>query len=133
MSKKFVKDITLRDEDFALWYTDVCLKAELMDYSAVAGFIIYRPYGFAIWENIKSYLDKEFKKTGHENVYMPLVIAENLFQKEKDHVEGFAPESVYLTTDATSKSDEKLIVRPTSEVLFCEHYRKIVSSYRDLP
>lgn len=133
MSKKFVKDITLRNEDFALWYTDVCTKAELMDYSAAGGFIIYRPYGFALWEGIKSYLDKEFKRTNHENVYMPLVITESLFQKEKDHVEGFSPEVAYLTTDGDNKSDEKLIVRPTSEVLFCEHYRKIISSYRDLP
>lgn len=133
MSKKFVKNVTLRDEDFALWYTDVCTKAELMDYSAAGGFIIYRPYGFSLWEGIKNYLDKEFKRTGHENVYMPLVITESLFQKEKDHVEGFSPEVAYLTTDGQNKSDERLIVRPTSEVLFCEHYRKIISSYRDLP
>lgn len=133
MSKKFVKDVTLRDDDFALWYTDVCTKAELMDYSAAGGFIIYRPYGYAMWEGIQDYLNKEFKKTNHENVYMPLVITESLFQKEKDHVEGFAPEVAYLTTDGASKSDEKLIVRPTSEVLFCEHYRKIISSHRDLP
>lgn len=133
MSKKFVKDITLKDDDFAVWYTDVCTKAELMDYSRAGGFIIYRPYGFALWEGIKSYLNKEFKRTNHENVYMPLVIPESLFQKEKDHVEGFAPEVAYLATDKDDKSDEKLIVRPTSEVLFCEHYRKIISSYRDLP
>lgn len=133
MSKKFVTEITLRDDNFAQWYTDVCLKAELMDYSAAAGFIIYRPYGYSLWEGIQSYLDKEFKRTGHENVYMPLVITESLFQKEKDHVEGFAPEVAYLTTDDSNRSDEKLIVRPTSEVLFCEHYRKIISSHRDLP
>ncbi len=133
MSKKFVKEITLRDDDFAQWYTDVCLKAELMDYSAAGGFIIYRPYGYSLWEGIQDYLNKEFKRTGHENVYMPLVISESLFQKEKDHVEGFAPEVAYLTTDGDNKSEERLIVRPTSEVLFCEHYRKIISSHRDLP
>ncbi len=132
MSKKLVESITSRNEDFARWYTDVCLKAELMDYSDAAGFIIYRPYGFSMWENIQDYLNKEFKRTGHENVYMPLVISESLFDKEKEHVEGFAPEVAYLTND-NEKSDERLIVRPTSEVLFCEHYRKIVSSHRDLP
>ncbi len=129
---KLVKEITSRKEDFAQWYTDLCLKAELMDYSDTKGFIIYRPYGYQMWENIQSYLNGEFKKTGHENVYMPLVIPESLFQKEKDHVEGFSPEVAYLTVDGDD-SDEKLIVRPTSEVLFCEHYRKIVNSYRDLP
>ncbi len=129
---KLVQAITTRDEDFAKWYTDVCLKAELMDYSEVKGFIIYRPYGYAMWENIRAYLDKEFKKTGHENVYMPMVIPESLFQKEKDHVEGFAPEVAYLTTFSKDE-EEKMIIRPTSEVLFCEHYRKIVNSFRDLP
>ena len=129
---KLVKSITSRDENFARWYTDVCLKAELMDYSEVQGFIIYRPYGYEMWENIQTYLNKAFKKTGHQNVYMPLVIPESLFQKEKDHVEGFSPEVAYLTYDGDD-SDDKLIVRPTSEVLFCEHFRKIVSSHRDLP
>lgn len=129
---KLVKEITSRDEDFAQWYTDLCLKAELMDYSETGGFIIYRPYGYEMWENIQVYLNKKFKETGHENVYMPLVIPEKLFQKEKDHVEGFSPEVAYLKIDGDD-SDEKLIVRPTSEVLFCEHYRKIVNSYRDLP
>ena len=128
---KFVQDITSRDKDFARWYTDVCLKAELMDYSDTKGFIIYRPYGYAMWENIQDYLNKEFKRTNHENVYMPLVIPERLFQKEKDHIEGFAPEAAYLTT--SEPMEEKLIVRPTSEVLFCEHYRKIITSFRDLP
>ena len=112
--------ITRQEDDFAQWYTDVCKKAELMDYSSVKGFIIYRPYGYAIWEQIQKYLDKRFKETGHENVYMPMVIPESLFQKEKEHVEGFAP-------------DDNLIVRPTSEVLFCDHYAKIINSYRDLP
>ncbi len=129
---KLVKEITSRDENFAQWYTDLCLKAELMDYSDTGGFIIYRPYGYEMWENIQAYLNKKFKETGHENVYMPLVIPEKLFQKEKDHVEGFSPEVAYLKIDGDD-SDEKLIIRPTSEVLFCEHYRKIVNSYRDLP
>ena len=130
--KKLVKNITSRDEDFAQWYTDLCIKAELMDYSDAKGFIIYRPYGYAIWENIQRYLDQKFKDTGHENVYMPMVISESLFQKEKDHVQGFAPETAFMTTSAGDEG-EKLIIRPTSEVLFCQHYAKIVSSYRDLP
>jgi prolyl-tRNA synthetase len=132
MDKKLVETITARDKDFAQWYTDLCIKAELMDYSDAKGFIIYRPYGYAIWENIQRYLDQKFKDTGHENVYMPMVISESLFQKEKDHVQGFAPETAFMTTSAGDEG-EKLIIRPTSEVLFCQHYSKIVSSYRDLP
>ena len=119
--------------DFAQWYTDVCKKAELMDYSSLKGFIIYRPYGYAIWENIQSYLDKKFKETGHENVYMPMLIPESLLQKEKDHVEGFAPECAVVTRGGQNELEENLIIRPTSETLFCEHYAKIVNSYRDLP
>ena len=125
--------ITSRDVDFAKWYTDVCKKAELMDYSSVKGFIIYRPYGYAIWEQIQKHLDQKFKQTGHENVYMPMVIPESLFQKEKDHVEGFAPECAIITIGGKNKLDDPLIVRPTSETLFCEHFAKIVTSYRDLP
>ncbi len=131
--KKFVEAITSRDEDFARWYTDVCTKAELMDYSEAKGFIIYRPYGYALWENIKDYLDKEFKKTGHQNVYMPLVIPESLFLKEAEHVEGFAPETAIVTIGGNETLQERLIIRPTSEVLFCNHYQKIITSYRDLP
>jgi prolyl-tRNA synthetase len=130
---KLVKSITGRDEDFAQWYTDVCKKAELMDYTQAKGFIIYRPYGYAIWENIQKYLDDRFKKTGHENVYMPLVIPESLFMKEAEHVAGFAPETAIITIGGKEELAERLIVRPTSEVLFCDHYAKIVSSYRDLP
>jgi len=130
---KLVKEITARDSDFAQWYTDVCRKAELMDYTDAKGFIIYRPYGYAIWENIQSYLDKEFKKTGHENVYMPLLIPESLFLKEAEHVEGFAPETAIVTIGGKDELQERLIIRPTSEVLFCDHYSKIISSYRDLP
>ncbi len=135
MSKqtKLVEKITSRAENFAQWYTDLCLQAELMDYSDVKGFIIYRPYGYALWEGIQAYLDRRFKETGHENVYMPLVIPESLFQKEKDHVEGFAPETAMITTTGVEELQERLIIRPTSETLFCTHYQKIINSYRDLP
>ncbi|HKL95083.1 MAG TPA: proline--tRNA ligase [Haploplasma sp.] len=132
-NKKLVDSITSRDVDFARWYTDLCVKAELMDYSDVAGFIIYRPLGYAIWEGIQKYLDNRFKKTGHENVYMPMVIPESLFQKEKDHVEGFAPETAMITTTGHEDLSERLIIRPTSEVLFATHYAKIIESHRDLP
>ena len=125
--------ITSRDQDFAQWYTDVCKKAELMDYSSIKGFIIYRPYGYAIWEQIQQYLDQRFKATGHENVYMPMVIPQSLFNKEKEHVEGFAPETLTATFGGKEKLEDPLIIRPTSEVLFCEHYAKIINSYRDLP
>ncbi len=125
--------ITSRESDFAQWYTDVCKKAELMDYSSIKGFIIYRPYGYAIWEQIQKYLDQKFKDTGHENVYMPMVIPQSLFNKEKEHVEGFAPETLIATLGGKEKLEDPLIIRPTSEVLFCEHYAKIINSYRDLP
>jgi prolyl-tRNA synthetase len=131
--KKLVDSVTSRDADFAQWYTDLCLKAELMDYSDVKGFIVYRPYGYAIWEGIMQFLDKKLKDTGHQNVYMPLLIPESLFQKEKDHVEGFAPETAMVTTTGYENLTERLIIRPTSETLFCTHYQKIVNSYRDLP
>ncbi len=134
MEKQIKNDaITARTVDFAQWYTDVCKKAELMDYSSIKGFIIYRPYGYAIWEQIQKYLDQRFKDTGHENVYMPMVIPQSLFNKEKEHVEGFAPETLIATQGGKEKLDDPLIIRPTSEVLFCEHYAKIVNSYRDLP
>lgn len=131
--KKFVKAITSRDEDFAQWYTDVCRKAELMDYSEAKGFIIYRPYGYALWEGMKNYLDAAFKKSGHDNVYMPLLIPESLFMKEAEHVEGFAPETAMVTMGGNETLQERLIIRPTSEVLFCNHYAKIIESHRDLP
>ena len=127
------KDITPRDVDFAQWYTDVCKKAELMDYSDVKGFIIYRPYGYAIWEEIQHFIDKEFKKSGVQNVYLPMVIASSQFQKEKDHIKGFAPETLVCTEAGGNKLDDPLIVRPTSEVLFCNHFKNIIQSYRDLP
>lgn len=132
-NKKFVKEITPMDEDFAKWYTDIVKKAELTDYSSVKGCMIIRPYGFAIWENMKNELDRRFKETGHENVYMPMFIPESLLQKEKDHVEGFAPEVAWVTHGGEEKLTERLCVRPTSETLFCEHFSKIVQSYNDLP
>ncbi|MBO5726155.1 MAG: proline--tRNA ligase [Clostridia bacterium] len=131
--EKLVKEITSMEEDFAKWYTDVVSKAELMDYSSVKGCMIIRPYGYAIWENIQSILNSKFKETGHENVYMPMFIPESLLQKEKDHVEGFAPEVAWVTHGGNEKLEERFCVRPTSETLFCDHYKDIIHSYRDLP
>ena len=131
--EKLVKSITSMDEDFAKWYTDVCIKAELIDYASVKGCMIIRPYGYAIWENIQRQMDDRFKATGHENVYMPMFIPESLLQKEKDHVEGFAPEVAWVTHGGEDKLDERMCVRPTSETLFCDHFKNIVHSYRDLP
>ena len=131
--EKLVKSITSMDEDFAKWYTDVCIKAELIDYASVKGCMIIRPYGYAIWENIQKEMDSRFKALGHENVYMPLFIPESLLQKEKDHVEGFAPEVAWVTHGGEEKLEERMCVRPTSETLFCDHFKNIVHSYRDLP
>ena len=131
--KKMVEQITSMDVDFAQWYTDVVKKAELVDYSGVKGCMVIRPYGYAIWENIQRDLDARFKKLGHENVYMPMFIPESLLQKEKDHVAGFAPECAIVTIGGQNRLSERLIVRPTSETLFCEHYKSIIHSYRDLP
>ena len=132
-NKKLVQAITSMDEDFAKWYTDIVKQAELIDYSSVKGCMILRPYGYAIWENIQREMDKLFKETGHENVYMPMFIPESLLQKEKDHVEGFAPEVAWVTHGGAQELTERLCVRPTSETLFCEHYKHIINSYRDLP
>ncbi|MGV3465084.1 MAG: proline--tRNA ligase [Heyndrickxia sp.] len=121
------------EDDFAQWYTDVVKKADLVDYSSVRGSMIIRPYGYAIWENIQSILDRRIKETGHENVYMPLLIPQSLLQKEKDHIEGFAPEVALVTHGGSEELAEPLVVRPTSEVLFGEHYANIIHSYRDLP
>ena len=132
-NKKQVEQITDMEVDFAQWFTDVCTKAELIDYSSVKGMFIYRPYGYAIWENIQSYLDKKFKETGHTNVAMPMLIPESLLQKEKDHVEGFAPECAWVTLGGSEELAEKLCIRPTSETLFCDHWSHIVHSWRDLP
>ncbi|GAA0321862.1 proline--tRNA ligase [Bacillus carboniphilus] len=131
--KDFVKSVTAMDDDFAQWYTDIVTKADLVDYSSVRGSMIIRPYGYALWENIKNELDRRIKETGHENVYMPLFIPESLLQKEKDHIEGFAPEVAFVTHGGSEELTERLVVRPTSEVLFCEHYKDIIHSYRDLP
>ena len=130
---KQVSQITDMDVDFAQWFTDVVVKAGLVDYSGVKGFYILRPYGFAIWENIQSVLDGMFKKLGHENVSMPLLIPESLLQKEKDHVEGFAPEVAWVTHGGSEPLAERLCVRPTSETLFCDHWSHVVHSWRDLP
>lgn len=131
--KKFVEEITAMEVDFPKWYTDVVKKADLVDYSSVRGSMIIRPYGFAIWENIRDVLDGKIKETGHENIYMPLFIPESLLQKEKDHIEGFAPEVAWVTHGGNEELTERLCVRPTSEVLFGEHYANIIHSYRDLP
>ena len=131
--KKLVEAITSMDEDFAQWYTDVVKKAELTDYSSVRGCMILRPAGYAIWENIQKELDRRFKEIGVENVYMPLFIPESLLEREKDHVEGFAPEVAWVTQGGLDPLPERLCVRPTSETLFCDLYSNIIHSYRDLP
>ncbi len=131
--KKAVEAITSINEDFTRWYTDIVLNAELIDYSSVKGCVILRPYGYAIWENIQHIMDGMFKATGHENVCMPLFIPESLLQKEKDHVEGFAPEVAWVTHGGEEELAERLCVRPTSETLFCEHFAHVIHSYRDLP
>ncbi|MBQ6059681.1 MAG: proline--tRNA ligase [Clostridia bacterium] len=131
--EKLVQEITSREVDFAKWYTDIVKKAELCDYSSVRGCMVLRPYGYAIWENIQKILDTTFKQLGHENVMMPLFIPESLLQKEKEHVEGFAPEVAWVTMGGSEQLAERLCVRPTSETLFCEHYANVIHSYRDLP
>ena len=131
--KKLVEAITSMEEDFAQWYTDVVKKAELIDYSAVKGCMIIKPDGYAIWENIQHELDRRFKETGVENVYMPMFIPESLLEKEKDHVEGFAPEVAWVTYGGLNQLPERLCVRPTSETLFCDFYKNLIQSYRDLP
>ena len=132
-NKKLVEEITSMDEDFAQWYTDVVKKAELCDYSSVKGCMVIEPAGYAIWENIQKELDRRFKETGVENCYMPVFIPESLLQKEKDHVEGFAPEVAWVTHGGSEELQERLCVRPTSETLFCDYYQRVIQSYRDLP
>ncbi len=131
--KKQVEAITSMQEDFAQWYTDIVLKAELVDYSSIKGCLVIKPAGYAIWELIQKQLDERFKETGVENVYMPMFIPESLLEKEKDHVEGFAPEVAWVTQGGLEPLQEKLCVRPTSETLFCDLYSNIIHSYRDLP
>lgn len=131
--KKLVEQITAQEVDFAQWYTDVCMKAELCSYSGVKGFIILRPYGYAIWENIMHNVDARFKENGVTNVAMPLLISEKLLTKEKEHVEGFAPECAWVTCGGDEILEDRLVVRPTSETLFCDYWSNVVHSYRDLP
>ena len=130
---KKVEAITSMEEDFAQWYTDIVKKAELMDYSSVKGCMIFKPAGYALWENIQQELDRRFKETGVQNVYMPMFISESLLEKEKDHVEGFAPEVAWVTQGGLQPLQEKMCVRPTSETLFCDFYKNDIQSYRDLP
>ncbi len=131
--KKLVEAITSMEEDFAQWYTDVVKKAELIDYTSVKGCMVFKPAGYAIWELIQQQLDARFKETGVQNVYLPMFIPESLLQKEKDHVEGFAPEVAWVTYGGGQKLQERMCVRPTSETLFCDYYKGVVQSYRDLP
>ena len=131
--KKLVEAITAQEVDFTQWYTDICLKAELVDYSSVKGFMVMRPYGYAIWENIQKDLDARFKATGHENVAMPMLITESLLKKEGELVEGFAPEVAWVTSGGANPLEERLCVRPTSETLFSDHFAHVLHSWRDLP
>ena len=128
-----VEAITPMEVDFAKWYTDICLKAELVDYASVKGFMILRPYGYAIWENIQRIMDGMFKKTGHVNVAMPVLIPESLLKKEGELVEGFAPEVAWVTHGGNEKLEERLAFRPTSETMFCDHWHNVLQSYRELP
>jgi len=131
--KEFVKEITPMEEDFSRWYTDVIMKNELVDYSPVKGFMVIRPYGYALWEKIQEYADAKFKETGHKNMYFPLLIPESLLNKEKEHVEGFAPEVAWVTRGGSQDLAERLVIRPTSETIICHMYAKWLNSYRDLP
>ena len=132
-NKEFVKEITNIEEDFAKWYTDIVVKADLADYTGAKGFIAIKPYGYSIWENIQKYADKKFKEQGIQNVYFPSLIPESLLNKEKEHVEGFAPEVAWVTQGGTEKLEEKLCIRPTSETIFCMQFEKDLNSWRDLP
>ena len=131
--QEFVKDIANIDEDFATWYTNIVIKADLADYTETKGCIVIKPYGFAVWENIRNYTDKLFKESGIKNVYFPMLIPESLLQKEKDHVEGFAPEVAYVTEAGGEPLEERLVIRPTSETIFANLYSKWLKSWRDLP
>ncbi len=131
--KKLVESITSREEDFSQWYTDVVKKAELTGYTSVKGCMVFKPAGYAIWENIQKELDRRFKETGVQNVYLPMLIPESLLDMEKDHVEGFAPEVAWVTMGGLTPLQERMCIRPTSETLFCDLYAKDIQSYRDLP
>ncbi|MDO4812271.1 MAG: proline--tRNA ligase [Eubacteriales bacterium] len=130
---KRVEQITDMEVDFAQWYTDICRKAELVEYASVKGFTILRPYGYAIWENIQNIMDGMFKKTGHVNVAMPVLIPESLLKKEGELVNGFAPEVAWVTMGGSEKLEERLAFRPTSETMFCDHWHSVLHSYRELP
>ena len=130
--KKMVEAITAQEVDFAQWYTDICTKAELVEYSSVKGFVVLRPYGYAIWENIQKILDGRFKATGHENVAMPVLIPESLLKKEGELVNGFAPEVAWVTAGGSDPLEERLAVRPTSETMFCDHFSHVLHSYRTI-
>lgn len=131
--KQFVEEITPMEVDFSKWYTDVIKKTDLVDYSPVKGFMVIKPYGYAIWENLQNFVDRRFKETGHKNVYFPLLIPESLLKKEAEHVEGFAPEVAWVTHGGDEELGERLCIRPTSETIICEMYSKWLTSYRDLP
>ena len=136
MAKKenqFVEAITPMEDDFAQWYTDVITKTDLVDYAPIKGFMVIKPYGFALWEKIRDYADGLFKETGHKNVYFPLLIPESLLNKEAEHVEGFAPEVAWVTQGGNKVLEERLAVRPTSETIICTMYAKWLNSYRQLP
>ena len=133
MADKKVTSITSKSENITQWYTDVCLKAELMSYANTKGFINYRPDGNALWEEIQSYLNEKIKAVGVRNVYLPSLIPMSLLQKEKDHISGFAPECAVVTRGGNKQLAEEMVVRPTSETLFCDHFKDIVHSYNDLP
>lgn len=132
-NKKQVEAITAMDVDFAQWYTDVVKKAELLDYTSVKGCMVFKPAGYAIWELIQRQMDDRFKAVGVQNVYLPMFIPESLLEKEKDHVEGFAPEVAWVTHGGLQPLQERMCVRPTSETLFCDFYKNDIHSYRDLP
>ena len=130
---KKVEQITDMEVDFAQWYTDICRKAELVEYASVKGFTILRPYGYAIWENMQRIMDAEFKKTGHVNVAMPVLIPESLLKKEGELVNGFAPEVAWVTIGGSEQLEERLAFRPTSETMFCDHWSRVLHSWRELP
>ncbi len=131
--KEFVKELTKMEDDFSKWYTDIVMKADMVDYSPVRGCMVIKPYGYAIWENIQKEFDKLIKKTGHKNCYFPLLIPESLLKTEEEHVEGFAPEVAWVTEGGNEKLEERLAIRPTSETIICNMYSKWVHSWRDLP
>ncbi|HOC09066.1 MAG TPA: proline--tRNA ligase, partial [Bacillota bacterium] len=131
--EEFVTQITKQNEDFSQWYTDVIRKADLVDYAPVKGFMVIKPYGYALWENMQRALDDKLRATGHSNAYFPLFIPESLLQKEAEHVEGFAPEVAWVTAGGNEQLTERIAVRPTSEAIVCSMYSKWIRSYRDLP